>query len=121
MTFIVFESYQKTGLARYAPGVRVRNSSWGLCRASRGANPGTDSQFPANCAGNSVSVPGSPTGLSGALWVNLSSQGQNIAKGKNQRARLLYTAASAHQSRPGKAGRNERSMDHGAHRNSRAP
>src|SRR5450756_1444844 len=25
---------------------------------SRGANPGTDSQFPANCAGNSVSVPG---------------------------------------------------------------
>src|ERR1019366_6816350 len=24
----------------------------------RGANPGTDSQFPANCAGNSVSVPG---------------------------------------------------------------
>src|ERR1035441_10565245 len=26
---------------------------------SRGANPGTDSQFPANCAGNLVSVPGS--------------------------------------------------------------
>src|ERR1035438_8656559 len=25
---------------------------------SRGANPGTDSQFPANCAGNLVSVPG---------------------------------------------------------------
>src|SRR5450759_5069835 len=25
---------------------------------TRGANPGTDSQFPANCAGNSVSVPG---------------------------------------------------------------
>jgi hypothetical protein len=27
-------------------------------RVFRGANPGTDSQFPANCAGNSVSVPG---------------------------------------------------------------
>src|ERR1035441_8955545 len=25
---------------------------------SRGANPGTDSEFPANCAGNLVSVPG---------------------------------------------------------------
>src|ERR1035438_4077039 len=25
---------------------------------SRGANPGTDSQFPAKCAGNLVSVPG---------------------------------------------------------------
>src|ERR1019366_7135986 len=27
-------------------------------RVSRGANPGTDSQFPANCAGNLASVPG---------------------------------------------------------------
>jgi hypothetical protein len=34
---------------------------WGAderASVSRGANPGTDSQFPANCAGNSVSVPG---------------------------------------------------------------
>ena len=28
------------------------------CSYSRAANPGTDSQFPANCAGNLVSVPG---------------------------------------------------------------
>src|ERR1019366_6282175 len=27
-------------------------------RGGEGANPGTDSQFPANCAGNLVSVPG---------------------------------------------------------------
>src|ERR1017187_5655587 len=30
----------------------------GQAKRSRRANPGTDSQFPANCAGNLVSVPG---------------------------------------------------------------
>src|ERR1035438_9305190 len=46
--------------------------------AARTANPGTDSQFPANCAGNLVSVPGlrrsaraSPHRLrqSGRVWL----------------------------------------------------
>src|ERR1035441_956025 len=40
---------------------RVPNGSGGTrpgVAFSRGANPGTDSQFPANCAGNLVSVPG---------------------------------------------------------------
>ena len=34
------------------------NGGGTVWRGARGANPGTGSQFPANCAGNSVPVPG---------------------------------------------------------------
>src|ERR1017187_7722034 len=44
-------TYRYSTLPSLRPGVPRRS-------VSRGANPGTDSQFPANCAGNSVSVPG---------------------------------------------------------------
>src|ERR1035441_7537240 len=43
------------GNACNAVRLGAQKGEWSI---SRGANPGTDSQFPANCAGNLVSVPG---------------------------------------------------------------
>src|ERR1035438_1790242 len=67
------------------------------------ANPGTDSQFPANCAGNSVSVPGlrrisgqlSPKRLStsgGFSPVELTDQG--VGRGPGTRRRHLAAEVS---------------------------